>query len=360
MLVRVLNRTPVMRWLRKARAWRDQNFDPQVRQLRATVRLLRRGEIDVLFIADSSATFYAPTDVDQARLPQMLQRELGGDLKVHLLAGAGYHPAVHAELVRILGTLEQRPKVVVQSTAIRTAGGARHIVDHPEYGYQRSLERLRRIRSARHLGSAWDPGLRRGAEDFDAFHAIEVDTRWKQARTIGEFRGKLVGRRGSEEVLERQQMLFDYFHGDTYLPDDPGPQAFRLLAQRLREYGVPVVQYWPPIPVGWARSTSPASSRHTRGPTGNGSSRSGKPSSESSTTSRPTRSAPRRRSSSTATTAPSTGTRRAGPGSPSCWRRASARRSAERRRRSACGPGQDLLEPVGTARELELALGEGT
>lgn len=265
MLVRVLNRTPVMRWLRKARAWRDQNFDPQVRQLRATARLLRRGDIDVLFIADSSATFYAPTDVDQARLPQMLQRELGGDLKVHLLAGAGYHPAVHAELVRILGTLEQRPKVVVQSTAIRTAGGARHIVDHPEYGYQRSLERLRRIRSARHLGSAWDPGLRRGAEDFDAFHAIEVDTRWKQARTIGEFRGKLVGRRGSEEVLERQQMLFDYFHGDTYLPDDPGPQAFRLLAQRLREYGVPVVQYWPPIPVEMGEKYFPGEfEAHTR------------------------------------------------------------------------------------------------
>ncbi|MDO7867852.1 hypothetical protein [Nocardioides jiangxiensis] len=245
-LVRLLNHTPIMRWFRTARGLRDQYVDPQVRQLRGVIRQMERGEIDVLYLGDSSSTFFGQDDADHRRLPEMLEAELGR--RVTLLAGPGYSPELYAEFVRLLATLPQRPKAVVLTRAVRICYAV-HVRQHPEYGYRRSVETLRRVPDAQHHLRAFDRRNRRTPADMERFRALPVTTRWGRASTVGGFLDQVRGRRGGPEVLERQQALFDYFHGEPVTPDHPELVHLRILAERLRDYGVPVVHYWPPIPV---------------------------------------------------------------------------------------------------------------
>lgn len=245
-IVGVLSKTPVMAWFRTARGYRDQYVDPQVRQLRTLVRQMRSGRVDVLFLGDSSATFFGPGEADQRRLPEMLAAELGGE-KVALIAGPGYGPELQAEFVRLLTTLPQRPKAVVLGCAVRVATST-NIVKHPRYGYRRSIETLRSVSDAHHHIRAFSRRNRRTAQDTSAFRALPVSTRWAREKTIGDFLTLVRGRRDQPETLERQQAVFDYLHGETVTALDPQLDQVRILAERLTAYGVPVVHYWAPIP----------------------------------------------------------------------------------------------------------------
>lgn len=240
--------TPVLGWIRALRRWRDQYVDPQVRQLGNLVGEMRRGQVDVLFLGDSSSTFFSPDDSDKRRLPQMLAEQLGPRTRVSLIAGAGYNPELYAEFVRILATLEQRPRVVVLSMAVRTAS-AQHVRRHPEYGYRRSIETLRQVPDADTRMRSLSRGNRRTNEEFAAFEAIVVPTKWQRAETIGDYLRQVRGRRHLPERAEVQQALFDYLHGESVPADHPTVADLRQLGKRLRDYGVPVVHYWPPIPV---------------------------------------------------------------------------------------------------------------
>lgn len=244
----VLSRTPLIRWFRSARALRNQYVDPQVRQLRAVIKEMRAGEIDVLYLGDSSATFFGADDEDKRRLPEMLQAELDPGVRLRVISGAGYNPALYAEFVRLLATLEQRPKAVILTRAVRTCG-ALHVREHPEYGYQRSVATLRKVPDARHRLRAFSRANRRTPEEYEAFHELATTTRWQQSDTVGESLKKIRGRRlAVTEDLTQQRALFDYFHGETFGEDFPGLEHLRTLGTRLREYGVPVVHYWPPVP----------------------------------------------------------------------------------------------------------------
>ncbi|MDO7867851.1 hypothetical protein [Nocardioides jiangxiensis] len=245
LIVAVLQRTPVIEWLRTARGWRDQYLDPQVRQLRSVVRQMERGQVDILFLGDSSATFFGPGDVDRRRLPEMLGAELGQ--RVAVIAGPGYNPPLYSELVRILGTLPQRPRAVVLSRAVRTSC-ATHVRQHPEYGYRRSIATLRRASGAHGL-RAFSRSNRRTPQEYAAFEALPVRTRWERASTIGGFLALVRGRRTAGGDLATQQALFDYFHGELLDPGIATVGELTELAARLRAYGVPVVHYYPPIPV---------------------------------------------------------------------------------------------------------------
>lgn len=248
MLLRAAQGSRPVQWLRSARRMRDQLVDPQVRQLKQVLAQMRSGKVDILYLGDSSATFFGPRDADQRRLPDMLAEELGPDFDLTLISGAGYNPALYAEFVRILATLPQRPRAVVLTRALRTCG-ARHVREHPEYGYQRSIATLRAVPDADHRMRAVSRANRRTPEDVARFHALPVTTRWQRGRTVGDYLEQVRGRRNGPERLEVQQALFDYFHGETYGPDFAGLPDLRVLAERLRDYGVPVIHYWPPVPV---------------------------------------------------------------------------------------------------------------
>jgi hypothetical protein len=246
LLVRLLSHTPVMAWFRTARGRYDEYFDPQVRQLRSVLRRSRRQAVDVLYLGDSSALFIDPRDVDRRRLPEMLAAELPGN-RTALLAGPGYPPALHAEFVRLLSSVRHRPQVVVLSICLRTAT-AIHVREHPQYGYASSIAALRHVEDPRHRLRAFNRKLRRTPDQWARFEARTVVTRWGMAPTVGAFLVQIRGRRGEVEQLERQRVLFDYFHGETVAPGHPELDDVRRLGEALRAYGVPVVVYWPPIP----------------------------------------------------------------------------------------------------------------
>lgn len=248
LLIRLLSLGPLLQWLRELRYLRDQIVDQQIRQLRQAVRRLRKGDVDVLILGDSSTLYVDQTEEDPRRLGQMIQDELGPDVSVATIAGPGSPPRLRAELIRVLTTLENRPKAVLLSIAPRTATAV-HILRHPDYGYPRTLKYLSKVADADARLFSVSPHNRATKADFAEFHAQPVTTRWRTASSIGEFQRNLRGRRGAAEDIDRQRMLFDYFHGEIIGPDHPALADLAELGRRLRVYGVPVVLYQPPIPV---------------------------------------------------------------------------------------------------------------
>jgi hypothetical protein len=144
--------------------------------------------------------------------------------------------------------------------ALRAATGT-HVVCHPEYGYRRSIEILKTVPDAKRRLRSISLKNRRTAKDFERFEALSVTTRWGYGSTIGEFLGKLRGRRGGPEDLEQQRALFDYFCGETIGPDHPQVAHATALGEALRAYGVPVIQFWAPIPFDKGESYFPGEFR---------------------------------------------------------------------------------------------------
>lgn len=246
---------PFLRGLRTARGWGRQFVDLPVRQLAVAVQQLRAGPVDVLYLGNSTNLYVAPDESRSRRLQELIEAELGDRVTTARLVGPGYGAELGAELIRLLSGLEQRARVVVVAMAVRPS--AAHIVWHPEYGYRRSIEILRGLDHPAGRLPYLSPRNRRTRADFERFHALPVATRWGRGRTIGEFQSALRGRRAAPDDLERQRTLFDYFHGERLTSDHPQLQYFAELGRQLREYGVPVVAYWAPIPVERGESYFP-------------------------------------------------------------------------------------------------------
>jgi len=246
-IVRRLHGGLIMLMYRTVRGWRDQLVDPQLTQLRRTVRAFESGPVDVLMFGDSSSAYVGADDVDQRRLPEMVADELGPERRLVQVSGPGYNPELFDQFIRILGTLPHRPRVVVLTLNLRTAT-ATHVVCHPEYGHRRSIEILTGIRDANQRLRSVSLKNRRTAKQFEQFEALPVSTRWAYGRTIGEFLAQVRGRRGGPENAEQQRALFDYFCGETIGPDHPQVARAAALGETLRAYGVPVIQFWAPIP----------------------------------------------------------------------------------------------------------------
>lgn len=246
---------PVLRSFRTARGWTSQFVDLPLRQLQATAGQLRESGADILYLGNSTNLYVEPLG-DGRRLTDLIDAELGSDLVTTGLAGPGYGAELHAEAVRLLGTLAQRPRAVVLSLAVRTS--AVHVARHPAYGYRRSLDLLRTLDEPAGRLPSVTLRNRPTHADFERFHALAVTTRWRRGRTIGEFQAALRGSRAAAEDLERQRTLFDYLHGEVLGPEHPRLRHYAELGTRLRDYGVPVVAYWAPIPVDRGEACFPA------------------------------------------------------------------------------------------------------
>ncbi len=232
----------------RLRKYRIEFVNQEVLRLRRAARALRKGDVDVLFLAESSAIHISPADSDRRRLPEMLASELG-DMNVLTIRGPGYNPAVFAELVRLLGTLPQRPRAVVLSVCVRTSTSV-HVTRHPAYGYELSLGRLRRMDSLGGWVRAVGPRQPLTEEMYSHFEALPVVSRWETQSTIGEYRARLKGAGKSPVEPETRRVLFDYFHGEVVEPGHPKLEDWGELARRLADYGVPVIAYRTPVPLG--------------------------------------------------------------------------------------------------------------
>lgn len=230
----------------RIRSLRNRLVDQQLRQLEQLRRRVLQG-VDVVVLGDSSCLFGAPGDPDPAMIPELIGRELGG-ASVATIAGPGYSARMHAEVLRILGTLDRRPEFVVSSICVRTNISI-HVTRHPVYEYAHSLAEMagitsvsRRIRS---LGRGYQPT----EEDYERFRALPVRTRWSGDTTIGAFRNQLQGLGPHPWPPDKERLLFDYFHGELFSPETPGLVHLRELGHRFKDYGVPAVSYLTAVPL---------------------------------------------------------------------------------------------------------------
>lgn len=230
----------------KVRAFRNRLVDQQLKQLEVLRRQVNAG-VDVLVLGDSTCLFGAAHDTDPAMIPELISRQMGG-ASVAVIAGPGYNASFHAEVLRILGTLDARPKYVVTSICVRTNLGV-HVTRHPIYAYASSRAHMRRITSAQHPIRSWGRGHTPSEEEYDAFHRLTVETRWGGHSTMGAFRAQLKGQGPMPWSPELERTLFDYFHGEEYPPDHPLLEDLRELGRQIRAYGVPTVSYQTPVPV---------------------------------------------------------------------------------------------------------------
>lgn len=235
-----------LRWFRAIRAWFNQFIDLPIRQLRTAVRRFERGPVDVVYLGNSTNLFVAPDEPRWRRLHELIKAEFPDARTVDFL-GPAYNLELYSEFIRLLSTLERRPRLVVASLALRTA--ATNIVEHPDYGYHHAIKLMRDLKKPTGHLPFFSARNRRTATDWQRFEALPLRTRWSRGQTIGDFLSVLRGRRNASEDLERQRALFDYLHGEFLTPDHPPFHLYAELGGRLREYGVPVVAYWAPVPV---------------------------------------------------------------------------------------------------------------
>ena len=234
----------------RARKLRNRWVNQELRQLEAVRRRLRAGEVDVLALGDSSFSTASPRDTDFTMIPALVGERLD-NARVATVAGPGYGGFLYGEVLRILGTLDQRPAAVVFSFCIRTNTMV-HIRHHPRYSYPVTKRTLAHTKSARHRIRAFGHGHDPTPEDYARFYELPVSTRWGGDATIGSFRGTLEGKGAPPWPDHVERTLFDYFHGEVIEPDDKDLPELTDFGARLNDYGVPAVGYWclPPIARG--------------------------------------------------------------------------------------------------------------
>lgn len=203
----------------------------------------------MLLLGDSSTLSWSLHDTDRTLLTTMLEQRLGN---VVALSGPGFGAPIYNEALRILSTLDNRPKAVVFTCALRTST-ATHILNDPVIGHHRSHAALAKVpdarRPIRYVGRG---GTSSALAEREAFLNLTVDSRWSGVHTIRHYRDQLVGLSLPPWPLELEKVRFDYFYGEQLAPDSPRLQTLVTLAERLEAYGVPAVGMWtkPPIQRG--------------------------------------------------------------------------------------------------------------
>ena len=246
--VRELARHPRLLHLRgRVRQLRDTTLDRQLVNLRRLIRELRREQADVVYFGESSLIHISPDDVDKRRLGEMVEARLGGAGRVAQFYGPAYSPTLFAETVRIISTLDVRPRAVVCPMAIRPSA-ATHVIEHPVFAYRDALAQLRTIDDARGRLPVRNRSSAPSPADYARYEALEVRGRWALHPTVGAYRQALRGYTEGPREIADQRILFDYFHGESAV-DHPGLAAWAELGRQLSAYGVPVISYRTPVPM---------------------------------------------------------------------------------------------------------------
>ena len=234
----------------KVRALRNRWVDQPLIQVERARRQFKAGPVEVLYLGDSSANTWTTEDSDRRSIPELVAERVGGT--VASIVSPGLSADAFAEIVRILGTLNERPRAVMVTVTIRTHLMT-HVAHHPQFGYQRSVAAMRGVTTARRPIRAFGRGgVRDTPRERGAFLAMPIDTRWGGVITVGEFRDKLAGLGAPPWPQEVERMRYNYFHGELLPADLPEFKAFRDLARELAAYGVPVIPFWnaPPLEHG--------------------------------------------------------------------------------------------------------------
>lgn len=231
---------------KKVRVLRNRLDGPEVRRARIMMDALRTSPVDVLAIGDSMWAFTAPYDEDQRHLAAMITHDLGSDIRMHGVVGAGYN----ANLIDAYLGLAQRggfrPVVIVPLTLrlVTIAWG-----EHPNYTYRPAVNALNQMPgdiALRRIRKAVPPA---SASDFAAYDELEITAFGETAR-ISDFRQRLKQpERFGLDREGREKLLYAFHHGEQILPDAPHLEAIRRLGRRIASMGSPVVAYETAVPV---------------------------------------------------------------------------------------------------------------
>ena len=180
--------TPRVSALRqRLRVVRNRLDNLEVRRARKMMGQLRESRVDVLAIGDSTWSFTAPYDEDQRHLAAMITHDLGSDISMYGVVGAGYN----ANLIdAYLGLAERggfRPVVILPLTVrLVTVAWA----EHPNYHYRGAVTAINKMPGDIPLARIRKAVKPPTPSDFAAYDKVEI-TAFGETAPIGEFRRRL-------------------------------------------------------------------------------------------------------------------------------------------------------------------------
>ncbi len=231
----------------RARRLANRLDNPEVRAARRLLEALDRGPLDVVHFGASESLFVSTVDADNRSLVRMLSDELAPDLSIYSVVGAGYHPRLISEYVRLMGAAPA-PRVVVVGIPVRV--GYRPWAHHPLYGYSRAVDTLALIAPGT---STWR--VRRSLPLPNAAEMTAFDTTPYSClvgdSTIGDLRRQLKNPAGHGlSQADAARVLYGYHHTALDGLDESWLAGITALATELLALGSQVVLYHPPIPIG--------------------------------------------------------------------------------------------------------------
>ena len=217
--------------------------NPEVRNARRLVKVMRSNPPDVLYLGESLANAVGLDDKDPRRLSQMVADELEGTATVFTVADGGYSPELFEAYLRLVEGTPARPLV------LHTMGPRilHPLIAHPTYG---KLQALPVIRSLDPGGSTWRMRAslpRATSEDFERYYALPHPTIMGDDLKVGDYVKPL--KNGALEPKERLRILYAYHHGARLTPETPSLEAYTGLGRRLRSMGCKTVAWLAPIPI---------------------------------------------------------------------------------------------------------------
>lgn len=223
---------------RLKRAWHRMD-NPELRQARFLLRALREGDVDVVYISESTATFVGVDDGDSRHLGRILT-DLLQPRRTHLVAGPGYLADMIGSYVHLLRAAPRLP-LVVHPLWVR--GTFQPWAENPSYQRKRPGAAVRALDPStptwRVHGSF--PRLR----DFTDHEAIPHPTFVDEDGRVGDYVSRL--RSGELTGPERTELLFAYHHSGR--PSPQGLASATYLGRMLGELGCRTVAYETPVNV---------------------------------------------------------------------------------------------------------------
>lgn len=231
---------------RRMRVLRNRLDGVEVRRARIMMDRLRKSQVDVLAFGDSMWVFTAPYDEDQRHLAAMITHELGSEITMHDVVGAGYN----ANLIDAYLGLAQRggfrPVVIVPLTVrFLTVAWS----EHPNYTYRGAVTAISEMPGDIPLWRIRKAVRSPSAADFEAYDKLEITT-FGETAPIGDFRRRIKQpERYGLDREGREKLLYAFHHGEKVGPEAPSLEAIRQLGRRIASMGSPVVAYEEAVPV---------------------------------------------------------------------------------------------------------------
>lgn len=212
-----------------------------VRLARGMARASRAGELDVLYLGDSTVSWVAPYDRDRRPLHRMVSDLLGPRVRLIALHGGSYNARLHSAFLRWVDPSRPAP-VIILPLCVRMS--TRPWWEHPVHGHGRAsgfLETLDPRTETSRIRVGFPPP---GQADFERFHALPHPT-WAGDLRIGDYVRALKTTAAKDDDWYR--LLYAYHYGGRVL-DDPALAYVTKVGSQIRALDTKVVVYQTPVP----------------------------------------------------------------------------------------------------------------